>query len=448
MTDTTGKNVTVWLIEPRDPLVFRDGRPFGATPGARSHSLPFPFPSTVAGMVRERAGLDEQGIFRFNPRNYPPAQKKEAEEQLKQLRKLAIRGPLLLQIPQGQREITPADWMVPAPNDAVLLPLKEEEKERLTALSEQEQQPRRIGRLQPQSFPDKTFHDLKQHKQGLQLVALQRVGEQDDAGKPDNLAPHYWTWGSMQSWLCDPETFQEKQHSISLLGHKGPVRELRTHLQMNPYTRAGESGMLFDTSGMEFVLSDTRRGTLLGTARNLGLLVIVGDEKTATTFRPRSGLGGSGGERRIVHWQQSTCTVPACCDKIVERIAVDRACRVILLTPACFTEGYRPSWITEPREGVQPELQAIAIDRPQVVSGWDLEKGGPKATRRLAPAGTVLFLSLKASSNEAIKQWIEKIWLQCISDEEQDRTDGFGLAVLGTWSEGKQACERKEGQTI
>ncbi|MFZ2521089.1 MAG: type III-B CRISPR module-associated Cmr3 family protein, partial [Anaerolineae bacterium] len=28
-----------WLIEPRDPLIFRDGRPFSASPGARAKTL-------------------------------------------------------------------------------------------------------------------------------------------------------------------------------------------------------------------------------------------------------------------------------------------------------------------------------------------------------------------------------------------------------------------------
>jgi CRISPR-associated protein Cmr3 len=78
-------------------------------------------------------------------------------------------------------------------------------------------------------------------------------------------------------------------------------------------------------------------------------------------------------------------------------------------------------------------LEAIAVQRPQVVSGWDLALKKPKPTRRLAPAGTVFFLSLEGT-DEAIKSWISNIWMQCISDEEQASNDGFGLAVIGTWS--------------
>ncbi len=86
------------------------------------------------------------------------------------------------------------------------------------------------------------------------------------------------------------------------------------------------------------------------------------------------------------------------------------------------------------RYGIKIDIRAIAVQRPQVVSGWDLYRKKPKPSRRLAPAGTVLFLSLQGD-DDAVSQWIGGTWMQCISDDEQDRRDGFGLAVLGTWSE-------------
>src|SRR6266567_3898941 len=55
----------IWLIEPHDPLIVRDGRPFGPNPGARATSLSFPFPSTTTGGARTRAGLnDKEGLIR------------------------------------------------------------------------------------------------------------------------------------------------------------------------------------------------------------------------------------------------------------------------------------------------------------------------------------------------------------------------------------------------
>ena len=44
--------MTLWIIEPRDPLIFGDGKPFSAIPGARAKSLLFPHPPTLAGSMR------------------------------------------------------------------------------------------------------------------------------------------------------------------------------------------------------------------------------------------------------------------------------------------------------------------------------------------------------------------------------------------------------------
>lgn len=413
--------MTIWLIEPHDPLIFRDGRPFGPTPGARANSLQFPFPSTIAGAARNLAGLDSNGVFQWNPKNYAEPERESIKQKLDQLTRLAIRGPLLVQFPKNGRDITTGDWMVPAPKDAVILPSENEYAQ--------------VKQLLPATFSSEAHHDLEQKAQNLSLVELQDA----DAGKPDGRTPRYWTWDSMLSWLLDPEQFQKDPHELQTLGHSGPGREIRTHVRMDTNTRVGQEGMLFTTSGLEFIANDTRTGTHLSTAQDLGLIVIVDDKKESAEnpagFELRPGPACIGGERRIINWRQSDCNVPDCPDELMKQIIADKSCRLILLTPAHFTEGFIPSWVTGKRDDIQlqPRLKAIAIDRPEIVSGWDLAKGKPKKTRRLAPAGTVLFLSFKGSSEKDIEEWIRTIWMRCVSDDSQDRIDGFGLAVLGTW---------------
>ncbi|HNG95593.1 MAG TPA: type III-B CRISPR module-associated Cmr3 family protein, partial [Acidobacteriota bacterium] len=92
----------IWVIEPRDPFIARDGKPFGAIPGARASSLPFPFPSTTTGGVRTRAGLNANGIFTASPEDS---------------RTIEVAGPFLVELNQTG-EI--AEWLVPAPADALL----------------------------------------------------------------------------------------------------------------------------------------------------------------------------------------------------------------------------------------------------------------------------------------------------------------------------------------
>ncbi len=116
---------------------------------------------------------------------------------------------------------------------------------------------------------------------------------------------------------------------------------------------------------------------------------------------------------------------------------------MMLLTPAYFEQGCYPTSETFrklPEKVVIPQLQALIVERPQIVSGWSFarkdEKGnlqsGPKPTRRLVPAGSVFFLKLEGKK-KFIERWVDAVWFRCIGDDEQLCNDGFGLAVVGTW---------------
>lgn len=384
--------MTVWLIEPHDPLIVRDGKPFGPNPGARATSLAFPFPSTTTGGARTRAGLDDKGIFN--------------KSLIDTVKKIAVRGPLLVELAADGTKIT--NWLFPAPADALLFAKEQDEKAAI------------VTRLAPLQLFDKAETDFdSKNADGLWFVGL----SSPNSNKPAKNAPRYWNQKDFMAWLLDPQN-QERQ--IKELGHNGPAREQRLHVSIDPNTDAAIDGALFETTGLEFTHTDKQQ---LQTAQRLALAVIVDNEK-----QPQAGLAGFGGERRIVSWQKSESDFLECPPELADQIVKDMACRVLLLTPAYFNNGYRPSQIEQPQEGVKPELKAIAIQRPQVVSGWDFVSKGPKPTRRLAPAGTVLFLSLTDNDPVAIRKWIENTWMHCISDNPQDNRDGFGLAVLGTWS--------------
>jgi CRISPR-associated protein Cmr3 len=392
--------VTVWIIEPHDPLIVRDGRPFGPDPSARAISLSFPFPSTTTGGVRTRAGLKD-GVFDLS--------------QIERVKLIKVRGPLLVQLTPDGDESKPEQWLMPTPADALLL----------------EPEPPHEGFvLRKWLVPLRLPEDAQTSLDTTNKDSLMLVGQvQPDPHKPVKEAPHYWYWNTFQAWLIAPPR-DGQIVSLSGLGHSGPQREQRIHVSMNTDRRTAKEGALFETSGLEFTFTGRDREKRLSEVQRLALAVAV-DENEAPGIR--DGLASLGGERRMVSWRKSDYGLPQCPEELWKAIIKTKSCRVILLTPACFKQGHRPTWLAEQQYGVQPRLRAIAIQRPQVVSGWDLENKRPKPTRRLAPAGTVLFLSLEGS-DEAIKHWVEGIWMQCVSDNEQDRNDGFGLAVLGTWS--------------
>jgi CRISPR-associated protein Cmr3 len=399
--------MTIWLIEPRDPLIVRDGRPFEPTPGAQAISLPFPHPSTTTGGARSRAGLDNNGHFAYQP----------GSKELEELKKLAIRGPLLVQLTENGSNAIQVQWFAPAPLDAVILSSRQkgEDSDTLTL--------KRLVPLQKLTGAQTDFD----HKSG-ELAPVGLV--QAEKSKPASEAPHFWKWEIFQSWLLDPSQKEGKISDLSELGYSGLQQERRLHVSIDAEKLVAREGALFATSGLEFTHTGKSREKRLSEAQRLALAI---DVEQHDRFKIKAGLAGLGGERRIVRWHESNEKFPSLPPEIEDTIVTDKACRVVLLTPAFFSAGYYPNWLLEEHYGVKPTPAAIALQRPTVVSGWDLENRRPKQSRRLAPAGSVFFLRLEGSE-EAIRDWIKHMWMQPISDDEPSRLDGFGLAVTGTWS--------------
>lgn len=398
--------MTIWLIEPRDPLIVRDGRPFEPTPGAQAISLPFPLPSTTTGGARTRAGLDNNGHFAYQ------AHSKELEE----LKRLKVRGPLLVQLAENGSHAIQVQWFAPAPLDAVILSSQQKDDDADTFT---------LRRLVPLQRLAEAQTDFDHNPGELGLVGL----VQADKSKPASEAPHFWKWEIFQSWLLDPSREEGKKTNLSKWGYNDLQKDRRLHVSIDAEKQVAREGALFATSGLEFTYPG-RNEKRLSEAQRLALAI---DVEQHDRFKVKEGLAGLGGERRIVRWHESNEKFPSLPSEIEEAIVTDKACRVVLLTPAFFTAGYYPNWLLEEHYGVKPRLAAIATQRPTVVSGWDLETQKPKKSRRLAPAGSVFFLKLEGNE-EAIRDWVKHMWMECISDDEQSRLDGFGLAVTGTWS--------------
>jgi CRISPR-associated protein Cmr3 len=240
--------------------------------------------------------------------------------------------------------------------------------------------------------------------------------------KVSSNAPRFWRWQAMQCWLT--AATDKEEINVAQVGILGPEREYRTHVRINSVNQTGEDGMLFQTSGMEFARAEQDATNRLKKVYQLAMVA-----KSEANFS--EGLGAVGGERRIASWQKSQQKFPACPDTIKQAIVAKKHCRLILATPAIFEKGYLPTHL-EQAFGVKATVKGVACSRYQTISGWDYEKPGPKPTRRLVPAGSVYFLQLEGSNIE-IEKFIDAVWLNPVSDAEQDRLDGFGLALLGTW---------------
>lgn len=376
-----------WIIEPRDPLIARDGRPFGPQPGARAATLRFPFPSTTTGGVRTRAGLNGNGVFDESPAN------------IDKVKRIAVRGPLLVEL---DAEGAIARWLAAAPADALLLEGTDDEHAARLRLA-----------------PLKRFTGARTNlRDDLALVGLPTP----DRRKPLEEVPRFWYWPVFEQWLITPGS---DQPMLADLGHSGPSSEQRMHVRIAGDTLTSVDGALFQTSGLEFTYKADDAG--LSASRRLAMVLSSAVDRL-------DGLAPLAGERRLMAWRKDSQDFPPCPPELRASIVHDSHCRVVLLTPAHFASGYRPTWLLQQKDGVTATLRAVAAQRPQVVSGWDFaaRPPAPKPTRRLLPAGSVLFLRLQGDAQQ-IDRWVDNLWMTCVSDEEQDRHDGFGVAVLGTW---------------
>lgn len=391
--------MTVWSLEPRDPLLLRDGRPFSSTPGARARSLAFPFPSTIAGALRTRV-MQGSG----HPLDVPLS-KVDRDALLIH----GVRGPLLgMTSAQASGGV---EIFVPAPSDCVLFSPQTGAKgvahrRRLLPLPT-------TGEVTP--LPETGMHPV--------------MFAQVEKAKPLATPPRFWQWQAFAEWLLHPGDTDDL--ALADIGIPGPQSEQRTHLAVQEATQTAEEGKLFQTRSLEF-RDHASSVQELSAARDLSIILESGavvDE----------GIGVVGGERRIVRWRKlANQTLPSIPDGLADRIAASGACRLILLTPALFDAGWRPGVFLAQiakQHNVAISLKGAVVLRPQVVSGWDHATGMAKPSRRLAPAGSVYFLTL-GSTPAARKDFVNALWMTNISDEEQSRRDGFGLCALGSWEPG------------
>lgn len=363
-------NERTLVIEPRDPVIFREGKPFDL--GLMASSLPFATPAAVIGSVRTRLGAAT---------NYDDATVDE-------LLKVAQTGPFLV-----YREWNSTSWEVsiPAPSDVMAY-----------------------------EIPDKADLEWVMLRPGIGsagtdlpegLSALE--GARDE--KTSRSAPAFWKSEAIRAWLAQggPGTWIREPGEIGLTKIE---RQRRVHVSIDPGMQTAAEGMLFGTEGLEFQLG---MGTRLGIATRI-------QSGYKQQFPEVSHIGGEGRtafwrEGEHVNWPQAP-----------QDLREAKKIRLLLVTPAAFDEGWKPGWLKDgivPDTDVKLKLVAASVPRAMPLSGWDLraKTRGPKATRMLAPAGSVYFCEVESGN-------VADLWMKPVSDREQDRRDGFGIVICGAWT--------------
>jgi CRISPR-associated protein Cmr3 len=392
----------------RDSIVARDGRPFGAGQGNRMRSFDWPLPSVLAGSLRTTLGKAAK-------RDFSP----EAAEDLLQVE---VAGPL----PRTREQL-----YLPAPEDCVLHP----DGRVLRAVPQREADG---GCDWPNGAP-------------LRPVGLTQAQASEDF-KPAE-APAWWPPDRYAAWLAGEDIAFDEHFLCSA------EKDERTHVKIDPAVGASEESQLFTTAAlalshlpryrMETKREDSTKPKK-ACRKETGLSRFV---EIMLSARIRAGgwceevaakldaLHPFGGERRLAHWKTGADVAAwQCPPKLRGALAQAQRVRMILTTPAVFSDGWRPGWLGVELEGSPPganarlRLVGVSIARWKAVSGWSLahrpeQPRGPKAVKRMVPAGGVYFFEIVDGNAAALADR----WLEPVSDDVQDRRDGFGLAVWGTW---------------
>lgn len=370
------------LLRPRDPMLFRDGRPFDAGLGART--IGWPMPSTIAGSIRTRLW----GQRRFD------------STAVKRLREVRQAGPFLAALGESGKW----EMAFPAPADAAVYG-----KGALEAIP-----------LRPLAGTE----DVCDLPDGLRPLA----GARREKAAED--APAFWTASNTLQWLGKRD-FQSWLRTSEELGHERLPGQSRLHVSMEPGRRNAADGMLYRTSSLEFDFdSEFRRRERRGTKRPVKALAIFSQvEAEEDDWAETGGAGPLGGEQRMAVWETTEDLLP----KAPEKLGALQRIRVQLATPGVFSSGWKPGWADggEPPgcPGLKLKLVSAAVGRRVAVSGFDMTLEGDarfRATRFLAPAGSVYFFVVEQGDPS-------QLWLRPISDREQDQKDGFGIALIGGW---------------
>lgn len=378
----------------RDPIVSRDGRPFGAGQGNRMRSLRWPLPSMMAGAVRTALAKSANRDFSIGT--------------AQDLLEVEIAG----LFPLADEQL-----YLPAPHDCVVHP---------------QQGPLRAA---PQPVAQ---GECDWPAAGLLPVCLTKVQAPDDF-KPEE-APAWWPAKRYAAWQIREDI------SFDHLFLQEPEIENRTHVQLDPASGAAEDSKLFTTAALP--LTDLRRYGAPSAGTHSSRFAVI---RLAVRVRANGWCGEAaakldtlhplGGERRLACWKTTTETSAwSCPPRIREALATASRVRMTLVTPAVFRDGWKPGWLNDALVGTWPgvnvslRLVGVSIQRWRAVSGWSLanlpgQPCGPKPVKRLVPAGGVYFFEI-VDGNASV---LADRWLEPVSDDKQDQFDGFGLATWGVW---------------
>ena len=389
-------------LEPRDGVFLKDGRGWCTSESNRAGSLAWPYGTTVRGALRAALGYAVEA-----DRSRPLA----SQEWLPLNADVEVSAVLPLARRPGEEWSTAArHW--PAPLDALLLDGHDAAVPLEPAAGEAEILP------------------LDDGPEAAAIAAIRHPRHAAAAAKPLAM-PRFWPDELLTAWLCGRPVDRG-----AVLAAAQPLLRTQTHVSIDPTTGTAADGMLFSGSVVEPHARAAGAGLLEWS------FAAVSHTLGRTRAKSLDGrvvkLGGDGRTARCAPLPDSLFAMP---DQIAAAFAAGSVgMRLVLVGPAAFDAGWRPASFEAAGgryvgrfAGLDDlVLHAACVGRPQSVSGWDVAGGGPKATRRLAPAGSVYFVTRRSGAAFTADD-ARAVWLASVG-EPAHRPDRLGAVVPGIWN--------------
>ncbi len=361
------------FIKPLDVLYLRGNRLFGAGGDDAGAQMP-PWPSVAAGAIRSRmlvdAGADLHGFVQGEatlPEQLAASLGTPKEPGAFRL----TRFTLACRGRDGAIEPLlplPADWLAFGEGDAL-----------------------ELTRLRPAPLPQGV-------KAGLETPQVPRM-RAEKPGKP--VSGIWMTAEGISRWLRDAPLDASDIVVANALWKTDP----RLGIAMEPNRRTADEGRIYTTDAVAL-------------ADGIGFLAEV---TGADGLMPENGLLRFGGDGRGASVSPASVEWPEPDWGEIERTG---RFRLLLTSPGIFPDGWRPSL-------VGARLAAAAVNRAEVVSGWDVASHAPKPAERCAPTGSVWWFEGFDGDIGALKALAR----EGISCEDKTRyAEGWNHCVVANWN--------------
>ncbi|MCX8082698.1 MAG: type III-B CRISPR module-associated protein Cmr3 [bacterium] len=200
--------------------------------------------------------------------------------------------------------------------------------------------------------------------------------------------------------------------------------EMRTGLGINRETNVSEEGLLYTMGFVRLKDCNKDQWSLCAEVKDFSLL-------------SKRGFIKLGGANRVCEYEEISDNpfkyyydITHEIKKIVQNT---KKFKLIFLTPALFKKGWLSERFNDNFEleiyGIKIKLISVCLNKPEVVSGWDLANQKPKHIKKVVPSGSVYYFELSDNSEDAIDKIFDYFLNNNFSDENEKT--GFGTVLIG-----------------